>query len=246
MRTRFAVQLRGRRRHRHADRRSRRPAARSASSTSTSTRPRRSARTRGPSARSRMLDARPAPSGRAAGRAEAGRRRRAVPRGVRPRARGRPRRGATRRCSRGRVGELVASPLVTLVDDGTYAREWGTYAIDDEGPPAQRNVLIEDGVLTDYMWDLVRARKEGRRSQRQRPARDLPAPADGADDEHVPARRARTTPTRSSARRPYGLYCVQLGGGQVEHRHRRLRLRDHRGVHDRGRRDHRTRLRRPS
>ena len=44
------------------------------------------------------------------------------------------------------------------------AREWGTYAIDDEGTPAQRNVLIEDGVLTDYMWDLVRARKEGRAS----------------------------------------------------------------------------------
>ena len=65
---------------------------------------------------------------------------------------------------RGHVGELVASPLVTLVDDGTYAREWGTYAIDDEGAPAQRNVLIEDGVLTDYMWDLVRARKHGRAS----------------------------------------------------------------------------------
>jgi TldD protein len=45
-----------------------------------------------------------------------------------------------------------------------YAREWGTYAIDDEGAPAQRNVLIENGVLTDYMWDLVRARKHGRAS----------------------------------------------------------------------------------
>ena len=50
---------------------------------------------------------------------------------------------------RGRVGEQVASPLVTLIDDGTYAREWGTYAIDDEGAPAQRNVLIDHGVLTD-------------------------------------------------------------------------------------------------
>ena len=64
----------------------------------------------------------------------------------------------------GRVGEQVASPLVTLVDDGTMAGEWGSFAIDDEGHPAQRNVLIEDGVLTDYMWDLLRARKEGRRS----------------------------------------------------------------------------------
>ena len=42
------------------------------------------------------------------------------------------------------------------------AEEWGAFAIDDEGTPAQRNVLIEDGVLTDYMWDLLRARKEGR------------------------------------------------------------------------------------
>jgi TldD protein len=62
----------------------------------------------------------------------------------------------------GKVGELVASPLVTLVDDGTLATEWGTLAIDDEGHPTRRNVLIEDGVLTDYMWDHIRARKEGR------------------------------------------------------------------------------------
>ncbi|MGI9023774.1 MAG: TldD/PmbA family protein, partial [Acidimicrobiales bacterium] len=65
---------------------------------------------------------------------------------------------------RGKVGEMVASPLVTLVDDGTYGREWGTYAIDDEGHPAQRNTLISEGALTDYMWDFLRARKEHRES----------------------------------------------------------------------------------
>ncbi|HEX5586174.1 MAG TPA: TldD/PmbA family protein [Acidimicrobiia bacterium] len=115
---------------------------------------------------------------------------------------------------RGRVGELVASPLITLVDDGTYAREWGTYAIDDEGAPAQRNVLIEDGVLTDYMWDLVRARKEGRASSgngRRETYQDLPMVRmtntfllEGDDD---PDAIIRDT--------PYGLYCVALGGGQV-------------------------------
>jgi TldD protein len=51
------------------------------------------------------------------------------------------------------VGELVASPLITLVDDGTMSREWGAIGIDDEGHVSQRNTLIENGVLTDYMWD---------------------------------------------------------------------------------------------
>jgi TldD protein len=60
------------------------------------------------------------------------------------------------------VGELVASPLVTLVDDGTMTGEWGTLAFDDEGHETRRNVLIDEGVLTDYMWDHIRSRKAGR------------------------------------------------------------------------------------
>ena len=113
----------------------------------------------------------------------------------------------TRRCSAASVGELVASPLVTLVDDGTYGREWGTLAIDDEGTPAQRNVLIENGVLTDYMWDLVRARKEGRASSgngRRETYQHLPMVRmtntfllEGDDDPDDIIRDA-----------DYGLYCV--------------------------------------
>jgi TldD protein len=64
---------------------------------------------------------------------------------------------------RGKQGEMVASPLVTLVDDGTMSGEWGAIGIDDEGHVSQYNVLIEDGMLTDYMWDYIRARNEGRR-----------------------------------------------------------------------------------
>ncbi|HEX9467254.1 MAG TPA: TldD/PmbA family protein [Acidimicrobiia bacterium] len=115
---------------------------------------------------------------------------------------------------RGRVGELVASPLITLVDDGTYAREWGTYAIDDEGAPAQRNVLIENGVLTDYMWDLVRARRAGRASS-----------GNGRREtyQHLPMVRMTNTfllegdadPDDIIRDTPHGLYCVALGGGQV-------------------------------
>jgi TldD protein len=114
----------------------------------------------------------------------------------------------------GRVGEQVASPLVTLVDDGSYAREWGTFAIDDEGAPAQRNVLIESGVLTDYMWDFLRSRKEGR-----------PSSGNGRREtyQHLPMVRMTNTfllegpddPEAIIRDTPYGIYCVALGGGQV-------------------------------
>ena len=115
----------------------------------------------------------------------------------------------------GRVGEQVASPLVTLVDDGTYGREWGTLRIDDEGKAAQRNVLIENGVLTDYMWDLVRARKDGR-----------PSSGNGRRQtyRHLPMVRMTNTFLLAGETDPddivrsvdYGIYCAQLGGGQVD------------------------------
>jgi TldD protein len=115
---------------------------------------------------------------------------------------------------RGKVGEQVASPLVTLVDDGTYSREWGTYAIDDEGNPAQRNTLIENGVLTDYMWDHLRASKEGRSPSgngRRQTYQYLPMVRmtntfvlAGEDD-----------PDEIIRQTEYGIYCVQLGGGSV-------------------------------
>jgi TldD protein len=115
---------------------------------------------------------------------------------------------------RGRVGEQVASPLVTLVDDGTYAREWGTYAVDDEGNPAQRNTLIENGVLTDYMWDFLRARTEGRQSSGNGRRQSY---------QHLPMVRMTNTyvlageedPDEIIRQTPHGVYCVQLGGGQV-------------------------------
>jgi TldD protein len=77
----------------------------------------------------------------------------------------------------GRMGERVADPRITLVDDGTMAEEWGCFAVDDEGSPAARNVLIEDGILTDYMWDLLRSRKEGRPRTRPRTSWRPPPPA---------------------------------------------------------------------
>ena len=114
----------------------------------------------------------------------------------------------------GKTGELVASPLVTLVDDGTMAGEWGTLAIDDEGNATQRNVLIENGVLTDYMWDYLRSRNEGR------------APSGNGRRQsymHLPMVRMTNTfvldgtdePDDIIAATEHGVYVAELGGGSV-------------------------------
>ena len=114
----------------------------------------------------------------------------------------------------GRIGERVAAPMVTLVDDGTMAGEWGHYGIDDEGKPAARNVLISDGVLTDYMWDRLRARKEGRASSGNGRRQSY---------QHLPMVRMTNTyiengdadPDDIVADTSHGVYVAQLGGGQV-------------------------------
>ena len=61
----------------------------------------------------------------------------------------------------GKVGEIVASPLVTAIDDGTIPGRRGSIRFDDDGTPSQRTVLIEKGVLKEYMWDKVEARRVG-------------------------------------------------------------------------------------
>ncbi len=114
----------------------------------------------------------------------------------------------------GKIGELVASPLVTLVDDGTIAEEWGAFAVDDEGSPARRNVLIEDGILTDYMWDFLRNRKDGRPNSgngRRQSYKHLPMVRmtntflEGGD----------TDPADIISGTERGIYVAKLGGGQV-------------------------------
>jgi TldD protein len=114
----------------------------------------------------------------------------------------------------GQLGNMVASALVTLVDDGTVAGEWGNFAVDDEGSLPGRNVLIENGVLTDYMWDWLRARKSGR------------APSGNGrrqSYQHLPMVRMTNTYLLAGsenadeivAQTPNGVYVKKLGGGQV-------------------------------
>jgi len=114
----------------------------------------------------------------------------------------------------GRVGEMVASPLVTAVDDGTVDSSWGTLRIDDEGIPTRRNVLIEEGVLTGYMFDRLRARQDGRESTGNGRRQSY---------QHIPLPRMTNTfilPGLSTVEElieatPYGLYAKSLGSGQV-------------------------------
>lgn len=114
----------------------------------------------------------------------------------------------------GRVGEQVASPHVTLVDDGTMGSEWGAFAIDDEGRPAARNVLIQDGRLTGYMWDFLRSRKAGRASSGNGRRQSY---------QHLPMVRMTNTyllageedPDELVRQTPYGVFVANMGGGQV-------------------------------
>ena len=188
----------------------RRRAARSGSSSSTSSTPERSARAAARRAMT-LLDAVPAPSGR-------------LPVVLRRGAGGvlfheacghgleadLVRKDAS--VFAGRVGEQVASPLVTLVDDGTYGREWGTFAIDDEGKPAQRNVLDRRRRAHRLHVGLPARPQGGAAEQRQRAARQtyqhLPMvrmtntfllAGDDRSRRHRPRRRVRHLLRRSSA-----------------------------------------------
>ncbi|MDH5291423.1 MAG: metallopeptidase TldD-related protein, partial [Acidimicrobiia bacterium] len=113
-----------------------------------------------------------------------------------------------------RLGEQVASPLVTLIDDGTMAEEWGQFAIDDEGALARRNVLIENGVLVDYLWDGMRARQEGRAPSgngRRMSYRHLPM----VRMTNTYLAGGQTDPDDIIASVDHGVYVARLGGGQV-------------------------------
>jgi len=115
----------------------------------------------------------------------------------------------------GRIGERVASPGVTVVDDGTLAKRRGSLNVDDEGNPTQRNVLIEDGVLKGYLQDSLNAR-----------LMNVPVTGNGRRESyaHIPMPRMTNTymlngkhdPAEILASVKNGLYAVNFGGGQVD------------------------------
>ncbi len=115
----------------------------------------------------------------------------------------------------GRVGERVAAPGITVVDDGTIPQRRGSLNIDDEGNPTQCTVLIEDGILRGYLQDNLNAR-----------LMNLPVTGNGRRESfaHIPMPRMTNTYMLSGDKDPaeiiasvkHGLYAANFGGGQVD------------------------------
>lgn len=115
----------------------------------------------------------------------------------------------------GRIGERVASPGVTVIDDGTIAYRRGSLNIDDEGSPTERTVLIEDGYLTNYMQDHLNARLMGMRTTGNCRREDYAS---------MPMPRMTNTfmlagdydPAEMIASVKKGIYAANFSGGQVD------------------------------
>jgi TldD protein len=115
----------------------------------------------------------------------------------------------------GKMGEKVAEPLLTAYDDGSMPGEWGTGSIDDEGTPCRRTAVIEDGRLSSYLYDRLRARRDGTESTgngRRASFRDLPIPR--MTNTYIEPGDADPEAMISEVER--GFYAVSFGGGQVE------------------------------
>ena len=114
----------------------------------------------------------------------------------------------------GKLGQQIANPKVTAIDDGTIVGGWGSFNIDDEGTPSTRNVLIENGVLKSYMIDRLGSRRMG-----------MPMTGSGRRENYTYEPTSRMTNTFIAngpdknediiASMEYGLYAKEMGGGSV-------------------------------
>lgn len=114
-----------------------------------------------------------------------------------------------------RMGQQVASPLCTVVDDGSLPDRRGSLTVDDEGTPSGESVLIENGVLTGYMQDKMNARLMGARptgNGRRQSYAHLPMPR----MTNTFMRPGNHEPAEILASVKRGIYAVNFGGGQVD------------------------------
>jgi len=114
----------------------------------------------------------------------------------------------------GRIGERVASPLITIIDDSTLVNKRGSFCFDDEGTDSQRTILVERGVLKGYMYDRFTAMKDGLQSTgngRRESYRHRPIPR-MTNTFILPGRHNPSEIIRTVNR---GLLVKKMGGGQV-------------------------------
>jgi TldD protein len=113
------------------------------------------------------------------------------------------------------MGEMIASPIVNAVDDGTMANEWGSINIDDEGMPTQRTQLIKDGRLTNFLVDRIGAQQTGfARSGSGRRESYKFAPASRMRNTFIEPGDAKMDDMIASIDK--GIYASHMGGGSVQ------------------------------
>lgn len=114
----------------------------------------------------------------------------------------------------GKLGQQIANPKVTAIDDGTIPNGWGSMNIDDEGTPAQRKVLIDKGILKTYMVDKLNGRRMGMESTGSSRRQSYQfAPTSRMTNTYIDAGEDRDEDIIASIE--YGLYAKDMGGGSV-------------------------------
>ncbi|MBS3680327.1 TldD/PmbA family protein [Ornithinibacillus massiliensis] len=113
-----------------------------------------------------------------------------------------------------KIGEKVASELVTYIDDGTLTNEWGSINIDDEGEKTRKNILIENGILKGYMIDKFNARRMNAKSTGSGRRESYKfAPTSRMTNTYIAP--GKSSPEEIIANTEYGIYAKYMGGGQV-------------------------------
>ena len=113
-----------------------------------------------------------------------------------------------------KVGQQIASPLITAIDDGSIKNQWGSIYIDDEGEYGRKNILIENGILKGYMTDRYNGARMGAKatgSSRRQSYRYVPTSR--MTNTYIDA--GKSSPEEIIAATEYGLYAKYMGGGSV-------------------------------
>ncbi|MEG0641070.1 MAG: TldD/PmbA family protein [Clostridium sp.] len=114
----------------------------------------------------------------------------------------------------GKIGESIASPILTAIDDGSIPNEWGSLTIDDEGNKTRRNILIENGILKNYMIDKLNSRRMGmKETGNSRRQSYKYAPTSRMTNTFIAPGKSTKEEIISSTSN--GIYAKHMGGGSV-------------------------------